>query len=208
MESGPSGGALYGNRRRERDERSRQCHRADSHQSRDLYASGFEPESDVGHHDIGHGDAARGFTIYRLERAAVECHGRSPFGLTVTALDTFNNVATGFNNSVTIALAQTRERELWAQLQAISWSSRRAVAWRRFAGLLLDIVGSPYTISASSTGVASAALSTPISVTPAAATKLVIYIPPPTTMTSGSQFGLATEASTRSEISRPGIPAW
>jgi len=63
----------------------------------------------------------------------------------------------------------------------------------QFTGLVLDTVGSPYTISASSPGV-TGALSTPISVTPAAATTLAIYIPPPTTMTSGSQFGLATEA--------------
>ncbi len=117
-----------------------------------------------------------------------------PFGLTVTALDTFNNVATGFNNSVTIALAQNPGTGTLGTTPGNFLVEPASGGVAQFAGLLLDIVGSPYTISASSTGVASAALSTPISVTPAAATKLMIYIPPPTTMTSGSQFGLATEA--------------
>ncbi len=113
-----------------------------------------------------------------------------PFGLTITAEDIYNNVATGFNNSVAIGLATNPGTGTLGG--PLSEPASNGVA--QFTGLVLDTVGSPYTISASSTGVASAALSTPISVTPAAATTLAIYIPPPTRMTSGSQFGLATEA--------------
>ena len=63
----------------------------------------------------------------------------------------------------------------------------------QFSGLTLDTAGSPYTIAASN-GSLTSPPSTPITVTPAAAKTLEVYIQPPSTMTSGSQFGLAIAA--------------
>ena len=60
----------------------------------------------------------------------------------------------------------------------------------QFSGLTLNTVGTGYTISATN-GTLTSVPSNPINVTPSTATTLVVSIPPPTTMTSGSQFGLA-----------------
>ena len=60
----------------------------------------------------------------------------------------------------------------------------------QFSGLTLNTVGTGYTIAATN-GTFTSLPSNPINVTPSTATTLAVSIPPPTTMTSGSQFGLA-----------------
>ena len=70
----------------------------------------------------------------------------------------------------------------------LSQSASAGVA--QFSGLALDTVGTGYTISATNSTLTSFP-SNPINVTPSTATTLVVYIPPPTTMTSGAPFGLA-----------------
>ena len=111
------------------------------------------------------------------------------FGLTVTAQDTFGNVATTFSTPVSIGLAHNPGTGTLNG--TLSQTASSGVA--QFSGLTLNTVGTGYTISATN-GVLTSLPSSPINVTPAAATTLVVSIPPPTTMTSGSQFGLAVAA--------------
>jgi subtilisin-like proprotein convertase family protein len=113
----------------------------------------------------------------------------SAFGFTVTAEDTFGNVATTFNTLVSIGLA----RNPGTGTLGGSLSQRASGGVAQFSGLTLKTVGTGYTIDATN-GTLTSLPSNPITVTPAAAATLVVTIPPPTTMTSGSQFGLAIGA--------------
>jgi hypothetical protein len=62
-----------------------------------------------------------------------------------------------------------------------------------FGNLHLNTAGSGYTLSATS-GTLTPVTTTPINVSPAAASALFVSIPPPTTMTSGALFGLQISA--------------
>jgi subtilisin-like proprotein convertase family protein len=110
----------------------------------------------------------------------------TPFGFMVTAEDTFGNVATTFNTLVSIGL--TRNPGTGTLGGTLSQPASSGVA--QFSGLNLNTVGTGYTISATN-GAFTSLPSSPINVTPSTATSLAVSIPPPTTMTSGSQFGLA-----------------
>ena len=110
----------------------------------------------------------------------------SPFGFAVTAEDTFGNVATTFNTLVSIGL--TRNPGTGSLGGTLSQPASSGVA--QFSGLTLNTVGTGYAISATN-GTLTSVPSNPINVTPSTATTLAVSIPPPTTMTSGSQFGLA-----------------
>jgi subtilisin-like proprotein convertase family protein len=113
----------------------------------------------------------------------------SPFGLTITAEDPYGNQATTFNGTVVLSLSHDPGTGVLGGTQ----TSQAASGVAQFSGLVLDTAGSGYTVAASN-GVLTSAPSTPITVNPATATTLTVYIPPPTTMTSGSQFGLAIAA--------------
>ena len=115
----------------------------------------------------------------------------TPFGLGITAEDKYGNTATSFTGSVAVALAHNPNPGTAGLAGTLSAIASSGVA--QFSGLALDTVGTPYTISATN-GSLTAALSTPITVTPATATALKVSIQPPTTMTSGSEFGLAIAA--------------
>ncbi len=114
----------------------------------------------------------------------------SLFGLTVTAEDLYGNVATTYNSPVSLSLATnpTTTGTLGGILTATA-SQGQAV----FTTLQLDIAASGYTIKAQS-GKLTPAITGPITVTPAAAYALSVSIPPPSTMTSGSLFGLQISA--------------
>ena len=62
-----------------------------------------------------------------------------------------------------------------------------------FSRLTLDAAGSGYTITATSDGLV-AATTAPINVVPAAAARLVVTVPPPSTVTAGDGFGLSVGA--------------
>ena len=109
--------------------------------------------------------------------------------MTVTAQDTFGNVATTFNSPVSVDLTHTPGTGTLGG--TLSQPASAGVA--QFSGLTLNTVGTGYTIEATN-GVMTSLPSNPITVTPATATKLVVTIPPPTTMTSGAPFGLAIGA--------------
>jgi len=118
------------------------------------------------------------------------------FGLTVTAEDPYGNVATTFNSPVFLALATnpTTSGTLGGVVMATASKGQAA-----FTSVYLDTAtpgSSGYTIKATS-GKLTPVTTTPIAVTPAAAAALVVSIPPPTsptTVTSGSLFGLQISA--------------
>jgi hypothetical protein len=108
------------------------------------------------------------------------------FGLTVTAEDPFGNVATSFNSPVFIALAANPSTGTLGGILSATASQGQA----NFSGLSLDTAAMGYTIEATS-GSLTPATSNAITVSPGAASTLVVAIPPPSTMTSGHSFGLA-----------------
>ncbi len=116
----------------------------------------------------------------------------SAFGLTVTALDQFGNIATGFTGSVKVALKNNPgSGSLGGALIENSTSGVAA-----FSNLTLDSVGAGYTIQATGTGL-TAAITNSFSVTPAAASQLLVSTQPPSTLTAGSTFGLTVTAEDR-----------
>ena len=113
----------------------------------------------------------------------------SPFGLTITAEDKYGNLAATYNSSVSVSLSHNPGTGSLGGTQIALASNGVA----QFSGLLLDTAGTGYTVAATN-GSLSSPPSTPITVSPSTASKLIVYIPPPTSMTSGSQFGLAIAA--------------
>ncbi len=112
----------------------------------------------------------------------------STFVLGVTAEDKYGNTATSFNSSVALALGHNPGTGgLTSTTGSLSAPASNGVV--QFTGLALDTVGTPYTISATN-GSVTAALSTPITVTPAAGYSLKVTTQPPSLMTADSQFGL------------------
>lgn len=115
-----------------------------------------------------------------------------PFGLSVAAVDPYGNAVTSFGGQVTIALGKDPGQGVLNGAATATMS--RGVA--AFPGLSLDTAASGYTIAVTSETLA-AATTDPIAVSPAAPAKLVMTIPPPTTMTAGAGFGLAVAAADR-----------
>ena len=107
----------------------------------------------------------------------------------MTAEDGFGNVATGFSGSETVSLASGPVGGTLGGIVAISASSGIAI----FSGLTLNKVGGGYTLGATS-GTLAAATSNAISVTPGAATQLLITSEPPATVTAGAGFGFTVTA--------------
>jgi hypothetical protein len=110
----------------------------------------------------------------------------SPFGLAVSAEDTYGNVETSFYGNITIALVGATV----ALSGTLTATASAGVA--TFAGLVLDTAGANYSLQASENGLTTTA--SPMSVTSAPATRLVVTIPPPGTMIAGSAFGLTVSA--------------
>ncbi len=112
-----------------------------------------------------------------------------PFGLSVAVEDPYGNVATTYSGPVAIALSNNPAGSALGGILTASASDGQAV----FAGLSLETAASDYTIQAASGSLGSATTGS-IDVAPAAATNLVVSIPPPSTMTAGASFGLAIAA--------------
>ncbi len=112
----------------------------------------------------------------------------SPFGLTVQVETASNNVVTGFNGSVTIALSSNPGKSTLSGTLTVTAKSGVA----SFSGLSLNEVGTGYTLKLTS-GTLTAATTSAVNVTPAAASKLVVTTQPPSSVTAGSGFGLTVQ---------------
>jgi hypothetical protein len=107
------------------------------------------------------------------------------FGITVTAEDPYNNVATDDTGSIALALESNPGN---ATLGG-SASMTPTLGVASFKGLLVDTAAQGYTIEATSQGLASAT-SVSFNVVAAAAYQLAVTTQPPPSVTVGSQFGL------------------
>jgi hypothetical protein len=110
-------------------------------------------------------------------------------GVTVTAADSFGNVVTGFNNSVTLAIASNPGGATLGG--TVTRNASTGVA--TFTGVTLNRAGAGYTLIASGSGLLSTTTN-PFNVSAAAATQLVITAQPPTSATAGTAFGLTVKA--------------
>ncbi len=108
----------------------------------------------------------------------------SDFGLTVSAEDAFGNLATTFDNIVSVALTSA------AAGVGISGTTTvtSAVGVATFAGLALDTVGANYSLAVSS-GILTATIDG-LNVTPGPALQLALTTQPPAATTAGGSFGL------------------
>jgi streptogramin lyase len=109
----------------------------------------------------------------------------SGFGLTVTAEDSSGNPIISFNGTVTVALASNPGGATLGGTLTATASNGVAT----FSGLTMTTAASGYTLSVSGGGLGEGVTNT-ITVTPAAATQLVITTQPPATVKVNSNFGL------------------
>jgi subtilase family serine protease len=114
------------------------------------------------------------------------------FGFGVTTEDRFGNIVPSFAGSVTVALANNPRGATLNGALTVSVVSGVA----SFAGLMLDTAAPGYTLEAMSAGLASAVTS-PVTVTPASATQLVVTSQPPATVAPESGFALVIAAEDR-----------
>ena len=108
-----------------------------------------------------------------------------PFGLTVNAIDGYQNLATSFNGSVTIALANGSGGNLSGTTTV---TASEGVA--TFNNLVSTVSGS-ISLAASSGSSLSSPPTAPIPVTPAPASVLIITTAPSSTQTAGAPFEAA-----------------
>ncbi len=109
----------------------------------------------------------------------------TPFGLTVDAENSSGNLITSFNGTVTVALASNPGGATLGGTFSVTASGGVAT----FSGLTLNKAASGYTLLVSSSGLGEG-VSSAITVTPAAATQLVITTQPPATVKLNNSFGL------------------
>jgi hypothetical protein len=107
------------------------------------------------------------------------------FGLTVDVEDAFGNLVTGYGSQVTIGLIGASSGAGLGGTLSVAASGGVA----SFSGLTIDQAGSGYTIEASGTGLASAD-TTPVVVTPAAPSQIVLLAGPPSSLSASERFGL------------------
>jgi hypothetical protein len=112
-----------------------------------------------------------------------------PFGITVAAEDRFGNPVTGFNNVVSLSLANGPAGSMLsgdASADAVNGIAT-------IAGLALDKAGAGYQLEAASGELASSA-STAMTVAPASPSRLVITLQPPGSVTAKQPFEIAIKA--------------
>ncbi len=114
----------------------------------------------------------------------------NPFGLTVAVEDTLGDLITPFNGNVTISLANNPGTGALGGTLTVAASHGIAT----FAGLTLTTAGAGYTLQVSVSGGAVTATTSPLNVTPGAATQLVVTTQPPASMVAGTSFGLVVSA--------------
>jgi streptogramin lyase len=109
----------------------------------------------------------------------------SGFGFTVTAENSAGSPITSFNGTVKVAIGSNPGGATLGGTLTATASNGVAT----FAGLTLTTAASGYTLEVSAAGLASGATSS-ITITPAAATQLVITQQPPATVKVSTGFGL------------------
>ena len=109
----------------------------------------------------------------------------SGFGLQAAIEDIYGNVVTSATGTVSVALANNPGGATLGGSLTVTASQGLAT----FSGLTLTTAATGYTLAASSSGL-SGATSSAITVTPAAATQLVISQQPPASVVVNSPFGL------------------
>jgi hypothetical protein len=113
----------------------------------------------------------------------------APFGLVVTAEDSFGNVNTSFNNSVTLALGNNPGAAALGGTTTLNATAGVA----SFTGLTLNKAASGYTLIASG-GTLSAATTSSTTIVAATAAQWVITTQPPASVAVGAPFGLVVTA--------------
>ncbi len=109
----------------------------------------------------------------------------SPFGLVVSVEDRFGNLVPDSPATVGLTLEGGRSGTRLDGVTKEPTSGGRAT----FGGLILDQANSSYEIQANSTGLTSATTG-PLDVSPTLASRLVITLQPPSSVTAGASFGL------------------
>jgi hypothetical protein len=110
----------------------------------------------------------------------------APINLGVAITDPYGNVESSYNGLVTVALTNRPAPGPLNGDLARNASGGQAL----FSGLTLDTASPGYIIQASSGGLSPATFG-PITVVPAAASRLVVSVQPPTNLTAGTEFGMA-----------------
>ena len=111
------------------------------------------------------------------------------FGFTVYAEDALGNIDLSFNGPVSATLASNSAGSTLGGSPSAFVSAGVAI----FSGLTLNLVGTGYTLQASSPGLSSIT-TTAINVTPGTATQLVISSEPPASVLVDGPFGLVVKA--------------
>ncbi len=131
--------------------------------------------------------AASGLVIV-TEPAASQAAGIG-FGLTLDVEDAYGNLVTGYGSEVTLGLTGGPSgAALGGTLDA---TAKGGVA--NFTGLTVDQAGTGYQIQAAASGLATTVNTTSFTVTPAAASGLVIIAEPAAGQTAGVGFGLTLD---------------
>src|SRR5262249_32187561 len=111
------------------------------------------------------------------------------FGLTIVAKDQYGNVDNNFPKAITLTSGAPLSGTLTATLDNHLLSAGVATV----TNVILTNAAVVATIQATSPGVV-AAITNPITVIPASASKLVVTAPPPASITAGVAFGLTIAA--------------
>ena len=113
----------------------------------------------------------------------------APFGLTAAIEDSFGNVVTSFNGSLTVGLASDPTGDVLNGSLTVKATGGAAI----FSGLYLTQAGSGYTLHLSGSGLTSATTSA-LKVSPAKASLLVVTAEPPASVMAGAAFGMTVTA--------------
>ncbi len=111
------------------------------------------------------------------------------FGFTLAVEDSLGDVVTSYSGSAMVVLANNTGSSTLGGTLSVAISNGMAT----FSGLSLNRVASGYTLLATSSTLTSAT-SSEISVTPGAASQLLVTTQPPATVTAGANFGLTVTA--------------
>ena len=113
-----------------------------------------------------------------------------PFGFSVEAEDPYGNVATGFKGTVT-AVMSTSSTNSSRLMGTLTVTVNQGLA--NFSGLTIDQAGAGYTLHANAGNLASSVTS-PLSISAASPTQLVVTTQPAADISAGSEFGISVVA--------------
>jgi hypothetical protein len=113
----------------------------------------------------------------------------APFSLVVEAEDRFGNLALSYGDHVALVLSANPAGDTLGGTVSVAADAGVAT----FSGLTLNKAATGVLLGASS-GTLTSAMTTPLTVTAAAATQLVVTTEPPPSITAGNSFGLVVEA--------------